>query len=79
MPPLYKVTSVSYHQTLEVALLSALTFGATIYFFLIGINYTCAACDWACTIAGAFLSFFFQLYLYKRLLLRQSKENNHAT
>ena len=68
MPPLYKVNSISYQQTLEVALLSGLTFGAAIYFFQIGINYDCAICNWAYTITSAVFAFIFQLFLYKRLL-----------
>jgi len=71
MPPLYKVNSVNYQQTVEVALLSGLTFGATIYFLQVGINYTCITCNWAYTIAAAAFSFVFQLYLYKRLLAKK--------
>lgn len=68
LPPLYKVNSVSYQQTLEVALLSGLTFGAAIYFLQIGISYNCSLCNWAYTVSGALFAFVFQLYLYKRLL-----------
>lgn len=73
MPPLYKINSVSYQQTLEVALLSGLTFGASIYFLQIGINYNCPSCNWAYTIAAALFAFIFQLYLYKRLLIIDQK------
>ena len=73
MPPLYKTNSISYHQTLEVALLSGLTFGASIYFFQIGINYNCLPCNWAYTIAGAAFAFLFQLFLYKRQLTRKEQ------
>ncbi len=68
MPPLYKITSVSFPQTLEVGLLSGLIFGASIYFFQIGINYSCPTCNWAYTIAGTAFAFIFQLFLYKRQL-----------
>ncbi len=74
MPTLYKTSSVSYQQTLEVALLSGLTFGAAIYFFQIGINYNCTTCNWAYTIAGALFAFLFQLYVYKRFLVPDKKE-----
>lgn len=74
MPPLYKINSVSYQQTIEVALLSGLTFGAAIYFFQIGIHYECATCNWAYTISGAILGFISQLYIYKRFLLHNLKE-----
>jgi hypothetical protein len=73
MPPLYKTSSVSYQQTLEVALLSGLTFGAAVYFFQIGINYNCILCNWAYTIAGTAFAFVFQLLVYKRQLTRKGK------
>ncbi len=76
MPPLYKVNSVSYQQTLEVAVLSGLMFGASIYFFQIGINYTCTLCNWSYTIAGAVLAFLIQLYLYKKFLSYQHMKEN---
>ncbi len=76
MPPLYKVNSVSYQQTLEVAVLSGLMFGASIYFFQIGINYTCTLCNWAYTITGAILAFLVQLYLYKKFLSYQHMKEN---
>jgi len=73
MPPLYKTDSVSYQQTLEVALLSGLTFGAAVYFFQIGLNYHCGTCNWAYTIAGTVFAFVFQLFVYKRQLMRKGK------
>ena len=72
MPPLYKLNSISHHQTVEVALLSGLTFGAAIHFLQVGINYQCPTCNWAYTVSGAVLAFVFQLYLYKRLLTARS-------
>ena len=74
MPPLYKINSVSYQQTIEVAILSGLTFGAAIYFFQIGISYYCIPCNWAYTISSALLGFISQLYIYKRFLLNHYKE-----
>ena len=74
MPPLYKTSSISYHQTLEVALLSGLTFGAAIYFFQIGINYNCATCNWAYTISSAIFALLFQLFFYKRLLANNEEK-----
>jgi hypothetical protein len=71
MPPLYKVNSLSHQQTLEVALFSALTFGASIQFLQIGIGYNCPACNWAYTIAGALFAFVFQLFIYKQMLLQK--------
>ncbi|MFN8414681.1 MAG: hypothetical protein U0Z26_20050, partial [Anaerolineales bacterium] len=76
MPPLYKTNSVSYQQTLEVAVLSGLMFGAAVYFFQIGINYTCELCNWAYTISCAALAFLIQLYLYKKFLLNQTHKES---
>jgi hypothetical protein len=66
LPALYKVNSISFLQTLEVALLSGLTFGAAAYFFQIGIDYT--RCLWAFTISLGLLALVGQLFIYKRLL-----------
>ncbi len=72
LPPIYKVNSISYLQTLEVALLSGLTFGAAAYFFQLGIGYRC--CVWAFTPVLGLLAFVVQLVLYKRSLLLQLKK-----
>lgn len=74
MPPLYKINSVSYQQTIEVAILSGLTFGAAIYFFQIGVGYYCTPCNWAYTVSGTIFGFIAQLYIYKRFLLNNHKE-----
>jgi hypothetical protein len=71
MPPLYKVNSVSYHQTVQVAFLSGITFGATVYFFQYGIGYECLICNWSYTIASAALVFLLELFIYKRMLTRK--------
>ncbi len=65
LPRKYKTNSVSYYQTLEVALLSGLTFGTAVYFLQQGIGYTCPACNWAYTIASGMLACLLQLILYK--------------
>jgi len=75
MPPLYKPNSVSYHQTIEVAILSGLMFGVTIYFLLIGIRDSCTPCNWTFTLGGAIAGFLSQLFIYKKFLLRDQKEN----
>ncbi len=74
MPPLYKPNSVSYQQTIEVAILSGLMLGASIYFLLIGIGNNCLACNWAFTIGGTIIGFVSQLYIYKRFLSNNYKE-----
>ena len=71
MPQKFKVDSISFYTALEVALLSALTFGASAYFLQVGIPYT--RCLWAFTISAGALAFFAQLFLYKRLLTEKRK------
>ncbi len=65
LPPRLKLNSVSYFQTLEVALLSGLTFGAAVYFLQQAVAYTCAACNWAYAIVSGVLVCLVQLLLYK--------------
>jgi hypothetical protein len=72
MPPLYKVNSISYQQTFEVAILSGLMFGASIYFLQKGIAYTDPLFNWVITCGLGILAFVSQLYIYKRLL-KQNK------
>jgi hypothetical protein len=68
LPKIYKTNSVSYYQTLEVALLSGLTFGASIYFLQKGIGCNCLICNWSSAIAFGLLAFILQLYIYKKNL-----------
>jgi hypothetical protein len=70
MPPLHKFNSISYLQTLEVALLSGLTFGAAVYFLQAGLGFDRPVCNWGFTLAASFFAFFFQLFIYKRQLQR---------
>jgi hypothetical protein len=74
MPPLYKPNSVSYQQTIEVAILSGLTLGASVYFLMIGIKSNVPGVGWGFTIAAAIIGFIFQLYVYRRFLSRHYKE-----
>ncbi|MBM3124282.1 MAG: hypothetical protein FJZ87_04315 [Chloroflexi bacterium] len=68
MPPLYKVNSISYLQTLEVALLSGLTFGAAVFFLQAGAGYDHPVWIWTFALSAALFSFFLQLMIYKRFL-----------
>jgi hypothetical protein len=68
LPPKHKINSISYYQTLEVALLSGLTFGAGVYFLQQALGYACPACNWAYSISLGLLAFLLQLILYKRNL-----------
>jgi len=65
LPRKYKINSVSFFQTVEVALLSGITFGAAVYFLQKGIGYACPACNWAYTFSFGFLAFFIELWIYK--------------
>ena len=68
MPPLYKVNSLSYQQTFEVAILSGLMFGASVYFLQKGIAYNDPIFNWVITCSLGILAFAGQLYFYKKLL-----------
>ena len=73
LPVFYKVNSISFLQTMEVAVISSLTFGAGVYFFQKSVQYNCTACNWAYAISGGFLALFFQIWNYKRQLDREHK------
>jgi hypothetical protein len=45
LPRKYKLNSVSYYQTMEIAFLSGITLGAAVYFFQRAIGYNCPACN----------------------------------
>lgn len=67
LPALHKPNSISYYQTLEVALLSGSTFGATT-FFLQKAFFQVTALTWMVSgIMGA-LIFVLQLFIYKSFL-----------
>ncbi|MCJ7433483.1 MAG: hypothetical protein MUO77_08355 [Anaerolineales bacterium] len=72
LPPLYKVNSISYQQTFEVAILSGLMFGASVYFFQKGLAGADSLFNWIVTCGLGILAFVSQLYIYKRLL-KQNK------
>jgi hypothetical protein len=65
LPGKYKLNSVSFFQSVEVALLSGFTFGAAVYFMQKGIGYACPSCNWASTISFGILVFLFELWIYK--------------
>jgi hypothetical protein len=68
LPPLYKVNSISYQQAFEVAILSGLMFGASVYFLQKGVAYTDPVINWIITCGIGILAFASQLYIYKRIL-----------
>lgn len=73
MPLLYKRNSLSYQQTIEVAILSGLMFGAAVYFFLFGIGFYSRFYSWMLALAGAILSMAAHLSIYKYFLLQKRK------
>ena len=64
LPSLHKPRSISYYQTLEVALLSGITFGAAV-FFLQKAFFVITLLTWIIAVALGALTFYLQLVLYK--------------
>ena len=67
LPSKYKISSVSYYQALEVALISGLMFGAAAFFmqqafFSIGLFH------WIISILMGFLTVYFQIIVYGRTI-----------
>ena len=67
LPPKYRTSSVSYYQAMEVALISGLMLGASMFFllhafFIIGVSH------WIMIILMGVLTMYFQLSIYKRIL-----------
>ena len=67
LPSKYKTNSVSYYQAVEVALISALMFGAAV-FFLQQAFFTISFISWIISILSGALTIYTQLIIYKRLL-----------
>lgn len=67
LPPKFKLTSVSYYQAVEVALISGLTFGAAL-FFLQQAFFIPNLLHWVLAALGGLLTIFIQLAIYKRML-----------
>ncbi|MCC7117272.1 MAG: hypothetical protein IT310_02010 [Anaerolineales bacterium] len=74
LPPLHKKRSISYQQTLEVAILSGMMFGAAMRFFLLGLGLKESALGWSLIFIGAIASFFIQLFIYKYFLTHTQKD-----
>lgn len=75
-PPVYKLNSISYQQTLEVALLSGLTFGAAVYCFQNGIGAADSSSAWIYASAGAAAAFLVQLWVYDIFIKKERKKLN---
>ena len=67
LPPKYRTSSVSYYQAMEVALISGLMFGATV-FFLFHAFFTIGLVHWIVLILMGGLTMYLQLNIYKRIL-----------
>ena len=67
LPSKYKPNSVSYYQTVEVALISGLMFGAAM-FFLQQAFFSVTLLNWIVSILLGILIIFLQLTIYKRAL-----------
>lgn len=68
LPGFYKINSVAFLQTMEVAVISGLTFGAGVFFFQKSVQYDCATCNWAYAISFGALAVAAQIWNYKRQL-----------
>jgi MFS family permease len=71
LPPQFKMDSISFYITLEVALLSALTFGAFVYFSILSVNLLGGI--WPISIGAGLVAFVALLFLYKRMLTKKRK------
>lgn len=71
LPEKFKLDSISFYNMLEVALLSALTFGACIYFSMLSIEYTTGL--WPISLGAGGLAFVAQILFYKGLLKDKRK------
>jgi hypothetical protein len=67
LPPKYKTSSVSYHQALEVALISGLMFGAAV-FFMQQAFFSIGSIHWIISIVIAVLTVYVQLLIYRRTI-----------
>jgi F0F1-type ATP synthase assembly protein I len=67
LPPKYKTNSVSYFQAMEVALISGLMLGASLFFLLQAV-FTIELLHWIIAILAGGLAMFLQLRIYKQIL-----------
>jgi hypothetical protein len=73
-PPVYKMDSISYQQTFEVAILSALTFGAAVYCFQSGVGQAAPERIWLNVGISAPAAFAAQLLVYDFFIRRERKK-----
>ena len=71
LPKKFKAESISFYIAFEVALLSALTFGAFVYFSMLSANLPCD--PWPISIGAGIVAFVLLLLRYKRMLTKERK------
>lgn len=71
LPKKFKINSISFFITVEVALMSALTFGAFVYFSMMSGNYIIGL--WPISLSVAALAFIAQLLFYRGTLQEKRK------
>ncbi len=74
IPPPWKTDSISFYMAFEVALVTGMTFAASIFFFQHALEWK--EWLWPLTIVAALLSFAFILFVYRSKLVRV---NDHRT
>ena len=67
LPPKYRPNSVSYFQALEVAMISGLMLGASLFFFLQGF-FQIGLFHWIVSILIGIFAMFIQLRIYRQIL-----------
>jgi hypothetical protein len=67
LPPKYRTSSVSFYQAMEVALISGLMLGASVFFFFQAF-FRIGVLHWIMTAVIFGLTIFLQLRMYKRIL-----------
>ena len=71
LPKEFKADSISFYSAMEVTLLSALTFGAFVYFSMLSINLSNWV--WLVSIGAGGVAFFVLSFLYKKMLAQKRK------
>ncbi len=68
VPSPWKTNSISFYMALEVALVTGMTFSASIFFFQHALNWK--EWLWPLTLMAALLAFSFTLWLYRSRLVK---------
>jgi hypothetical protein len=68
LPPKFKLNSVSFYQAIEVALISGLMFGASVFFLQQALADSIRPFHWIISVVAGIFTLFIQLVIYKRTL-----------